>query len=439
MFPLVNAPTVGPSDDEDIPMIARLKFLLNRLHERLWVKPLVACALSIVGVMLAKAVGWCEIFVEAPLVTTTSIETLLAILSASMLVIATFAVGSMVTSYGTASTIATPRAFPLVVADDVSQNALSIFIGAFIFSVVANIAVKNGFYERAGRFVLFLLTAMVFTIVILTFVRWVDRIARLGRLSAIIEKVEKAAASALAERRIAPTLQSQAVGPRREGGQTVCAGEIGYVQRINVAALQNCAKDADARVTIEALPGTFTAPGRPLAYVVQERGGMANVDVARIRNAFIVGRDRTFDEDPRFGLVVLAQIAGRALSPAVNDPGTAIDITGAMVRLLARWVQPLSPKEKSDCLYDRVEASEVGIGDMFDDAFTAISRDGAGTVEVVVRLLKALHSLAECGDPRMREAAQRHARLALARAEHALTLPEDLATVRALAEFASAG
>ncbi len=64
---------------------------------------------------------------------------------------------------------------------------------------------------------------------------------------------------------------------------------------------------------------------------------------------------------------------------------------------------------------------------MFDDAFTAIARDGAGAVEVTGgRLQKAFESLASVGDEAMRGAALRHSRMALARAENVLQLPEDL-------------
>lgn len=57
------------------------------------------------------------------------------------------------------------------------------------------------------------------------------------------------------------------------------------------------------------------------------------VEMSQIARAFLIGDERTFDDDPRFGLVVLSEIASRALSPAVNDPGTAIDIIGTFVRL----------------------------------------------------------------------------------------------------------
>ncbi|MNT41063.1 hypothetical protein D3C72_1774130 [compost metagenome] len=72
--------------------------------------------------------------------------------------------------------------------------------------------------------------------------------------------------------------------------------------------------------------------------------------------------------------------------------------------------------------------------DLFDDAFTAIARDGAGTVEVGVRLQKALRSLASVGDDAMRVAAMRHAQHALARSEKALTLQHDVDVIRSLAQ-----
>ena len=221
----------------------RLRFFINRIRERLWVKPLVFSVLSAVIVFLIKMVDAAAIGQLVPAITEQSIKTLLTIITGSMLMIATFAVGSMVSAYASASNNATPRSFALIVADDDSQNALSTFIGAFIYSVVALLAMENGYYGEAGRFALFVLTLLVLTMVIVTFVRWVDRIARLGRLKGTIEKVEKAAAAAIQRRRCAPTLGG--VPAQREAepaGQAVYSDAIGYVQQIDVAALQRCAE-----------------------------------------------------------------------------------------------------------------------------------------------------------------------------------------------------
>ncbi|MDO9321773.1 MAG: DUF2254 domain-containing protein [Pseudomonas sp.] len=414
----------------------RARVFLNRYRDRLWVKPLAVCLLSIAMVFAAKLADGTTLAQVVPVITADSIETLLSIMAASMLVIATFSVASMVSAYASASSTATPRSFTLVVADDASQNALSTFVGAFIFSIVALTAAKNSYFETAGLFILFVLTLTVFGVVIITFVRWVDRIARLGRMGSTIGKVEAATVQALQRRRDMPTL---CAAPARSqvSGQAVFATSVGYVQHIDIATLQTWAQTNQVRVQVAALPGTFAAPGRALAYVISSPDDQPQADCKAVVASFKIGGSRFFDDDPRFGLVVLSEIAGRALSPAVNDPGTAIYIIGTLVRLFAAWSGVGTTDTEQVPKYDRVEVPEVSVRDMFDDAFTAIARDGAGTVEVAVRLQKALHALASLDDPAMREAAEYHGQLALKRAQAALAMPEDLTAVRDAAKFAA--
>jgi len=415
----------------------RLKFFINRIRERLWVRPLAICVLSTAIVFLTKLVDKLEIGKLVPAITPDSIETLLSIISASMLVIATFAVASMVTAYASASSTATPRSFSLVISDDVSQNALSTFIGAFIFSIVALVALKNGYYDKAGRFVLFVLTLIVLAVIIVTFVSWVDSIARLGRLGGTIDKVEAATTAALQQRRSTPTLRGVPAGPCRNWGQAIYADTIGYVQRVDVPALQKFAEKSQVQITVAALPGSFSAPDRALAYVTADSGNLSDIDTSLIAQAFLIGNDRTFDEDPRFGLIVLSEIASRALSPAVNDPGTAIVIIGTFIRLFTLWSEPVEEGDTRTPDCDRVKVPEISLRDMFDDAFTAIARDGAGIIEVAGRLQKAFKSLASIGDATMRDVAMHYARLALARAENVLELQEDIEVLRKLSKFAN--
>lgn len=408
----------------------RVRFLANQFRERLWVRPLMVCLLSIGAVFVAGFVDSTEASRFLPEVTQESVETLLSIMAASMLVIATFSVASMVSAYAAASSTATPRAFNLVVADDASQNALSAFVGAFIFSVVALTALKNGYFETAGLFVLFVVTGFVFSVIILTFVRWVDGIARLGRLGSTMQKVEKATGDALVRRRDALTLCASLARSQPEGNP-VYAKTVGYVQHVDVPALQTWAEETKVRVMVTALPGTFATPDRPVAYVISDGSDSAAPDCTAVVESFQIGHERRFDDDPRFGLVVLSEIAGRALSPAVNDPGTAIEVVGRLVRLFHLWCEPRTTEREDRPLYERVEVPEISVRDMFDDAFTAIARDGAGHVEVAVRLQKALHSLASVDDPKVREAANYHSELALERCRIALDVAEDLATVSA--------
>lgn len=413
----------------------RLRFVISRIKERLWVRPLVLCVLSIGGTFIARLADDVGLASVLPEITLESVESLLTIMASSMLVIATFAVGSMVAAYASASAGATPRSIPFVIADDVTQNALSAFIGAFIFSIVALIAVQNDLFASAGLFSIFVLTLLVFAIVIITFVRWVDRIARLGRVVNTIGKAEKAAGDALDRRRHAPTLGALAISPHQaaDKGAAVFSPTVGYVQHIDMEALQACAEALDCRVVVKALPGTFVSADRPLLRI-EGTGEFKPDDFA---GTFTIGSNRAFEDDPRFGLIALSEIADKALSPGINDPGTAINVIGTMVRLFTLWQSPLDKDKVVSISYDRVSVPTLAIDDMFNDAFTAIARDGAGFVEVSIRLQKALCALAETGDNAMAAAARNHSRMALARSEYAMPLQDDIDAVRRTAEFSA--
>lgn len=400
------------------------RFHFARLRERLWVRPLASCLLSLFAAFVA---GLADNRIEGgslPDISADTLEALLTIISASMLVIAVFSVGAMLSAYASASSSATPRSFPLVVGDDVSQNALSTFIGSFIFSLVALVGLLNGFYGQSGRFVLFLVTLLVFVLVILSFVRWVDRIARLGRLGNTIDKVEAAADAALALLALQPTLGAKR-GLTTDQGAPVYSATVGYVQNIDVAKLQSVAESTDGSVNVCARPGTFVTPSDPLAYLVAGTGSVNEQDKEAVIEAFVVGGNRTFEADPRFGLIVLSEIGSRALSPAVNDVGTAIDIIGTFVRLFVRWRQACDESEEASVKYDRVLIPAISLDDMFDDAFSAIARDGGGSVELVVRLQKAFRSLSLLDSHEMKSVAEKHATRSLEYAKKSLPLAEE--------------
>lgn len=208
-------------------------------------------------------------------------------------------------------------------------------------------------------------------------------------------------------------------------GTPVFSDSVGYVQNIDVAKLQSLAEKFDGRINVCALPGTFASPGDPLAYLVTNGGADEEHDEEAAIGAFMIGGDRTFEADPRFGLIVLSEIASRALSPAVNDPGTSIDIIGTFVRLFVRWHQTCNECEKPTVEYDRVFIPEISLNDMFDDAFSAIARDGAGLVEVVIRLQKAFRSLSLLGNHDMKSVAVTHAERSLKFAKQSLPLAEE--------------
>ncbi len=412
-------------------MLNTLLFLRNRLAERLWLKPLLMCLLSFLGTTGAYIAGtWFEPG-DVPEISTDTLKVLLGVLTSGMLVIATFAVGAMISAYASASRTATPRAFSLIIADDVTQNALSTFVGAFLFAVIALLAVMNGLYAVPARFFLLVLTLAVFWIVVMTFIRWVDRIARLGRLGMTLDKVEHATRLSIQHYQAAAF--GRVAETRGQGSTTDLRKErIGYLQRVDWDALQQLAERVEAKIKVHALPGAFITPEKVLATLSRSSGEeLPDKELRRFRRAFLIGDQRLFDEDPRFGFIVLSEIASRALSPAVNDPGTAIQITGRLVRLFHNWRHPDKQSEAyEERRYDRIEAPRIRVEDLFEDAFVGISRDGAGFREVMIRLQKAFHAIGAL-DADMARVARHHAGQSLLRAKEAMPFEPDYEAVKA--------
>ena len=407
-------------------MYQNIIFYYNRLSENLWFKPLIFCILSIMGALVATLADGTFLTDIAPDIQYESLDDLLSTLSNSMLVIAIFAVGSMISAFAAASSTATPRSFKLVVADDVSQNALSIYIGSFIFSIVASVAFKNGYYGKAGHFVLFILTLTVFLLVIITFIRWVERISKLGRLEHTIQKIEDITTKTFEKRIRVRRMGGSPIIVREDKGVPIYSDEIGYILYVKMDRLQEVATQLKVIITLNCMPGTFIAPDRVIAFVVSPHDQLPIEDKERLSKAFVIGKSRSYYADPRFGLIALSEIASRALSPGINDPGTALSIINSYVRLFHLWFKKNDNGPSDDVKYTRIEVPEIEASDIFEDAFRPISRDGADNIEVMIRMQKALTSIHSFVPDDVKEIALKSAQEAYKRAELALSYPGDL-------------
>jgi uncharacterized membrane protein len=404
----------------------RVTIYYNRIRERLWFRPLLFCLVSIAAALIAHQADETRLNEFVPTIKTESIKGLLDILSSSMLVISIFAVGSMISAYSTASTTATPRSFKIVITDDVSQYALSTFIGAFIFSIVATVALDNGYYEEAGKFILFIITLTFFAVVILTFLRWVDRISRLGRLEHTIMQVEDVALKSLSNYVKNPLLNALPISDNMTGGESIVSNSIGYVQHINMDALQELAEDMGVKIRLNCLPGKFIHKNFEMAFVFSDQEVDKNEVVERVNSSFDIGETRLFDDDPRFGLITLTEIASRALSSGINDPGTAIQIIGSQERLLFLWNEQVENNTESDLLYDCIEVPQISMEDFFEDAFRPIARDAARNIEVMLRLQKAFSALETINHPEIKAAANQYSNYAFNRAKLEMKMKHDL-------------
>lgn len=402
-----------------------LRWALRQLTSRMWFRvslfAIAAVATALVAVVVAPLV---------PRWVTKSISDgatwdILSILASSMLVVATFSLGAMVQAYAAATSSATPRAARVLIDDPVAQNVLATFLGAFVFAMVGLVALGFGYYGDEGKTVLLLAAGGVIVLVIATLFAWLDHLANLVRLGEIQRKVEARAERALRARAAEPLLGGVPMTREDEAGTPVMADDTLYVQHVDVPALQDLAEGADGRVAVACETGALVDPTRPLVFASWEPD---DEEKQALRRAFRCGAERSFDQDPRFGLQVLAEIGSRALSPGVNDPGTAIGVLSCQQRLLAHWgeeTRAAADRDAPEPDFPRVAMRPIALGNLFDDAFGPLARDGAPLVEVGLRLQKALAALAALGVPGYAREAERLSRLALAHAAKALALDEE--------------
>ncbi|MET7247217.1 DUF2254 domain-containing protein [Methylobacterium sp. EM32] len=397
----------------------------KRVVRQVWFR---AALISLFGVALAVVAALVGPFLPGDVhgrLGQDAVGTILQIMASSMLAVTTFSLTAMVSAYGSATQLATPRATQLLIGDPTSQNALSTFLGAFVFSVVGIIGLQSSLYGDSGRVVLFCGTVLVVAVVVVTLLRWIGHITGFGRMSDVIDRVEEAAAAAMRAFSADPRLGGRPAVPVPVGATPVFAEETGYVTHIDVASLGAVAARRGLVLHVAALPGTLVHPTRPLLHVEGDPGE----DGRALASAFAIERHRRFDQDPRLGLIALSEIASRALAPATNDPGTAIEVLNALLRVLLH-LPPDDPEGEELAERPPVHVPRPTLDDMLTDAFRPLIREGTAEIEVTIRLAKTLQGLRAARPYAAPSVARVAARLDRA-ARAAITDPADLADYEA--------
>lgn len=406
-------------------MTSRWFWLAVQLSRRIWVRASLFSLLAIVTALIGLAISP---YIPSDLPTkigADAVDHILGIIASSMLTVTTFSLSVMVSAYSAATSNVTPRATRLVMEDKTTQNVLSTFVGSFLFSLVGIIVLSTGAYGAQGRVVLFGATILVIIFIVVTLLRWIDHLSRLGRVTETTALVEAAAARAMRERHENPYMGGHRLDAHTDIpalATPIHTGEIGYIQHVDIGALSDLVGDQAGAIYVVATPGDFVGPTEPIAWV----HGVKNDEVEpAVRGCFSISDTRSFDQDPRFGASVLSEIGSRALSPGINDPGTAIDVIGRSARILAIWAEP---RQDDQPRFPKVFVPEISVGDIFDDLFTPIARDGAAIVEVGLHLQKTFATLAKIDPQRFGPHALRHSKDAIKRSEDAL-IELDLARV----------
>ncbi len=102
---------------------------------------------------------------------------------------------------------------------------------------------------------------------------------------------------------------------------TVTSSHQGAVLAFDIEGLVSMARRNDCVIELIPQVGEFVAIGEPLFRIFQ---GGRGVDVRGLRNSIAVGQERTVEQDPALAFRIMVDIASKGLSPAINDPTTAV-------------------------------------------------------------------------------------------------------------------
>ncbi len=182
------------------------------------------------------------------------------------------------------------------------------------------------------------------------------------------------------------------------GSREVQAPATGYVQAIDIQALDAIARQRNVTVWVRVRPGAFVRRGEALLAVGPAAHSHGDQDDTQLQEGFIIGRDRTGTQDVTFFIDQLVELAVRALSPGINDPGTArlcIDRLEQALCELARRQIP-SPARHDEDGRVRVFACPLTFANILESALDEIVRYGRSSVSVTCRLLQAVGNVGGC-------------------------------------------
>ena len=293
-----------------------------------------------------------------------------------------------------------PRVVRVFVRARITHVTLGLFLATFVVALNALVEIS------ANEDVVPVVTvSMVYLLLLATlggFITFVHSIAKMLRVQYLLDRVTaEGRRSILAEfgadehYRPAPEPVNSVGTPVRNVGRT------GVIQAIDRSGLVALARGLDAWIELLVEAGEYVGRGTPIALVHGSTN--AGLSSASVTGRLLFGSERTMVHDPNFAIRQLVDVAVRALSPAVNDPTTAVQAIDRINDLLGTIAGQVDPSGwyVDDVDVVRLKLREARFDRLIQLSYTEIIRYGADSPQVVRRLHAAfdvLESIARPGD-----------------------------------------
>jgi uncharacterized membrane protein len=290
------------------------------------------------------------------------------------------------------ATAYSPRLVLWIARDPVVSHAIGVFTATFLYALVALAWVDRSGSGRVSLLDIGAATTLLLASVIM-FISLIQRVSMLQVTKMLVFTGDQG-------RKIIENLYPPLDTPsspisdeifQAPSTQTlVHHGRPQIVQAVNVPALVQIASAAGCTIELTAAVGDSVLDLTPILRV---HGGTGPLPEPSLRKAIELGDDRTFEQDPKYALRLLVDIAIKALSPAINDPTTAVQaldqIEDLLLRLGRRRLEIGAFCDSNGKL--RVLIAFPSWEDFLRVAFDEIRFYGASSVQVM-RRMKALMS-----------------------------------------------
>jgi uncharacterized membrane protein len=402
------------------------------LKNSLWLAPLLA---GLGGLVLAEVTYWLDLRGDLPVLQYAP-ETATAVVSATIAAVVSltgFVVTVTVLGVQQATGIFSPRYMRLWYRDGRLKLVLAELVGTLMFSI----SVIRRIRPDAVPDISVSLTGGGVSVGLLLFLLYFDRFLHRMRpvaVAALLAEEGRRAFEDWTEEAVRPdvALVTGDWAPATAPTFTLRATRSGTIQAIDTGGLTAFASQHGCLIVFRHSVGDFVPVG---AAILEIHGATLPAAVSRRLSGMVaLGAERTIEQDPAFAIRVMVDIAIRALSPAVNDPTTAVQVLDYLeetLRVVGATARP--PGGASvETLASGVIMPVRAWPDFLALGITEIREYGASSIQVLRRLRALLEELGELVPPENRAAVDEELRRldATVVASHADSVDLDLASSR---------
>jgi uncharacterized membrane protein len=395
-------------------------FVLNSI----WIYPFVT---MVVALLMVRLLHWLENTMawQSKLNPDTT-RAVMGTLAGAMFTFIVFVCSSLLLVVQLASAQLTPRVIGTMFRDRITKITLSVFVFSFTFALAATLRIDDSVPLLVTH-----LGAYGCLASIAIFLYQIDHVGKLLRPNGVLQVISSQAHFVIDKvypRRLTDaqaTMIEVTNGLTKESARKVISTKVGVVLAFDVNGLVRLGKQHDCVIEMVPQVGNFVAPGDTLFRI---HGG-ADFGADDLHQSIALGAERTIEQDPTFAFRVIVDIASKGLSPAINDPTTAVLALDRIHHLLRHVGSRRLDNEKVRDAAGRVRLiyRTPDWEDFVVLAVTEIRQFGASSIQIARRLRALLEDLMQTLPEERAEALQRELLLLKKSTERCFRDPEDLA------------